>query len=48
MLSKSDETVRPSALQFGGHFRQSSDLIVCPAMFDGDILALDVAGFLQA
>jgi hypothetical protein len=37
-----------AANQFGSQRRQSIDLIVGPAIFDRDIVALDKAGLLQA
>ena len=37
-----------SVNQFGRQLRQSIDLIFGPAVFDRDVLALDIAGFLQA
>ena len=37
-----------SANQFGRQFRQSIELILGPAVFDGHVLALDVAAILQA
>ena len=38
----------PSANQFGRQRRQSIDLILGPAVFDRHVLALDIAGVLQA
>ena len=37
-----------AADQFGRQLRQSIDLILGPAVFDRDVLALDIAGLLQA
>ena len=37
----------PAADQIGRQFRQSIVLTLCPAVFDRDVLAFDVAGFAQ-
>ena len=43
-----DDHGDPSANQIGRQRRQPIDLILGPAVFDRDVLALDIAGFLQA
>ena len=43
-----DDYRDPSANQFGRQRRQSVVLALCPAGYDGHVLALDIAGFFQA
>jgi hypothetical protein len=43
-----DDHSDPSARQVGGQRRQSIELILGPAVFDRDVLAFDIACFLEA
>ena len=36
-----------SRCEIGGHFGQAIVAAICPAVFDGDIFPLDIAGFVQ-